>query len=872
MFEQRSLIQYIPAGKFHSALMTSYSINLYYWEVQLLRTLSGKGINFVSALVDADCLSDQLLKFSKAFSGKRELEFSIHGYKSKGAFHPKIQFYAGDANILVLIGSGNLTISGHGKNMEVWTPVMVDSADSRAYRFIRDVWNYLSSLYNELGNEARRIVKAIEDNCPLLRLEYKSSNAEHQIDSDYSIRLFTDGSTTLFQQCKEWIDKENEKIKSITVMSPFYDSGAELMKAFYRSYNPKVINIIVEKGFGAAPKPQALPDYVKIYSWEKAAPDGKQWQDFFHSKCFFFEGERHNYMICGSANASVAAFGIPGVPSTNREASVGYKSASKNFLAESGLRLIDPISSSEIKHDMIVANDNSCSTPTVWIMEAAYDYGSYTVKAQNDIDIQGAFITFYSGDRKTLAKKPYSSLKGEHIINGSFNETFYPLYCEVTNKEGELISNRQFAISIVSMDYNNPSPNITSYRKSCRAIESGQFVNGSVLRFIEEVLSDNESKISAKSAKSAVGTLSSEKPKDIQGGHFTSYEDYIKADETSITGDQRSRKTSTSFSQSTLLFDSMISYITKSAKQKENEDIDDEETEDFNLSEGRDTSTRSAHTSLKTKSAEDVKKRVIRMLNKYVKKLEPIAINGDKPTTISMIETLKKFMTAIFFLNRTLGYRYVTEEAPEKTLSLFDITYSIDNHETATEFIHRIINLFALYVKNCKVQEESNKVINSKIKGYKQYAFELCISTLAICEWMNEGNKSYHDVVNSTLSATLCNIQLALDCDFTKIKTTDIFRRIDKSTQELEGFDISIMDGIINRLLSLLVNAKHDDSILLTDKFGYVTLHRHPEHNKAAFICTMASEYDNKRKIHCPGYMFIHESRKMLHIIDTKEK
>ena len=159
MIEQRSLIQNIPAGKFHSVLMTSFSINLYYWEIQLLRTLSGKGINFVSAIVDSDCLSDQLLKFSKAFSGKRPLEFSLHGYKSKGAFHPKIQFYAGNDNILVLIGSGNLTISGHGKNMEVWTPVMVDSPESSAYPFVRDVWNYLSALYNELGDEAYNIIK-----------------------------------------------------------------------------------------------------------------------------------------------------------------------------------------------------------------------------------------------------------------------------------------------------------------------------------------------------------------------------------------------------------------------------------------------------------------------------------------------------------------------------------------------------------------------------------------------------------------------------------------------------------------------------------------------------------------------------------------
>ena len=135
MISQRELIKEIPSGRFHSALMTSFSINLYYWEIQLLRSLAGKGINFVSALVDSDCLSEQLLKYSQAFSGKKPLDFSLHGYKMKGAFHPKIQFYAGRESVLALVGSGNLTIMGHGRNLEVWCPVLVDNIKSPAYPF-----------------------------------------------------------------------------------------------------------------------------------------------------------------------------------------------------------------------------------------------------------------------------------------------------------------------------------------------------------------------------------------------------------------------------------------------------------------------------------------------------------------------------------------------------------------------------------------------------------------------------------------------------------------------------------------------------------------------------------------------------------------
>ena len=215
MIDQRQLIKEIPSGKFHSALMTSFSINLYYWEIQLLRSLSAKDINFVSALVDSDCLSDQLLKFSKAFSGRRPLDFSLHGYKMKGAFHPKIQFYAGRKSVLVLVGSGNLTVMGHGRNLEVWSPVMVESAENPAYPFIRNVWSYLKSLYQGLGEEAENIIYSIEENCDLLRNDDDGPAAEHFIGED-SIRFFTNQSISLYEQCREWIG--NDTIKTITVM------------------------------------------------------------------------------------------------------------------------------------------------------------------------------------------------------------------------------------------------------------------------------------------------------------------------------------------------------------------------------------------------------------------------------------------------------------------------------------------------------------------------------------------------------------------------------------------------------------------------------------------------------------------------------
>ena len=400
MIEQRQLIKEIPSGKFHSALMTSFSINLYYWEIQLLRSLSSKGINFVSALVDSDCLSDQLLKFTKAFSGRRPLDFSLHGYKMKGAFHPKIQFYAGRDAVLVLVGSGNLTVMGHGRNLEIWSPVMVESMDSPAYPFIRNVWNYLKSLYQGLGEEADNIIYSIEKNCDLLLNDYDDPVAEHSL-GDSTIKFFTNQNLSMFSQCQEWIGKD--KIKSITIMSPFFDSKAILVKALYNQYKPQEIRLIIEERFGALPNKSNIPDYVKLYNWDRIVKSsGKKYQEFFHSKCFFFEGEHNFYLLCGSANASVAAFGIPGVMPTNHEASVGFKSAITDYFKMTGFALTDSINVEDIKQTDNPESSKKHKPITIWIKEAAYLYNYFDITIDNTSDSKDTIITFYSGSRKAL--------------------------------------------------------------------------------------------------------------------------------------------------------------------------------------------------------------------------------------------------------------------------------------------------------------------------------------------------------------------------------------------------------------------------------------------------------------------------------------
>lgn len=863
MIDQRQLIKEIPSGKFHSALMTSFSINLYYWEIQLLRSLSSKGINFVSALVDSDCLSDQLLKFTKAFSGKRPLDFSLHGYKMKGAFHPKIQFYAGRDAVLVLIGSGNLTVMGHGRNLEVWSPVMIESVDSPAYPFVRNVWSYLKSLYHGLGEEAENIIYSIEKNCDLLIDDYNEPVAEHSL-GESSIRFFTNMNASLYSQCLDWVG--DDRIKSITIMSPFFDHKAELVKALYNQYKPQEIRLIIEEGFGALPKKKNIPEYVTLYKWDKIAKtSGKKYQDFFHSKCFFFEGERYHYMLCGSANASVAAFGLPGVMPTNHEASVGFKSATTDFFKMTGFSLIDSIKVEELEQEDKPAIASSHSKVTIWIKEATYLYNNFDLSIDNPADVIEATITFYSGSRKPLYTTRKKIKSGIDKYSGIFKDNINPLYVEIANSNGELISNRQFVIPTEIMDINNPSPESEYKRKRYREIEAGKFVNGEVLRFIEQILNDAETKMSAKSSTE----VRSDKTTEDKDGHtFSSVADYLKDDGTGITGDKSMRKSDKTASQSSMLFDSMISYISRSSKEKEDEDIDEEETEDAQRSAGREKDRTQKTASRSGKNALDIKQRITKMFDKYISDLESVALSEKKvKNEISLMEALKKYMTAVFFLYRTFSYRYTIELGDETEHCLIPLQRTLSYRKTATEYFYRLTSLFSLYLMKSRLVVEQNSVIKKKTESYKQYAFELCLAVFSICDWLNEGYTLYKEWSMTYKSSSLLTLRKVLNVTVDQNTSANVFRRLDRAIQELDGFDKANMQRYIFNNVLLLANEKllyPSGSLLWTEKFGYVTLK--PISPKMALPCTIAYGYNGKRNEYCPSYLFLYDSERILPI------
>jgi hypothetical protein len=200
--DEKQIYQEIPGGrnKFHSAILTSFSFNFHHFEYQVLKTLKHKWVTNVGVLVDSDMLDNTI---GLSSGGLRQLtqSYSINGIKSKGAFHPKITFLIGDNELLMIMGSGNITAGGHGKNHETFTTFYADSLKSPFLPLLIESWRYIQHLAKEVdGYSKDRIFNIIPRNCELLKNPQLDPHIFHKVDDQTEIALVYNDTTSIMNQ------------------------------------------------------------------------------------------------------------------------------------------------------------------------------------------------------------------------------------------------------------------------------------------------------------------------------------------------------------------------------------------------------------------------------------------------------------------------------------------------------------------------------------------------------------------------------------------------------------------------------------------------------------------------------------------------
>lgn len=114
---QPAILEIIASESWKHALFTTYTLSLSYFESEVLRPLIRAGCSDIWIIADAEGYRASLLERRAARVGQ---EYRlIPAALPHGIFHAKCIYLSGDDDLL-LIGSGNLTFHGHGRNAEVF--------------------------------------------------------------------------------------------------------------------------------------------------------------------------------------------------------------------------------------------------------------------------------------------------------------------------------------------------------------------------------------------------------------------------------------------------------------------------------------------------------------------------------------------------------------------------------------------------------------------------------------------------------------------------------------------------------------------------------------------------------------------------------
>ena len=731
--KSRILLKEIPTGKFHSAIFTTYSINLYYLEQQVLPLLGSKGIHYVSILADGAMLSTQL-EYYGFLSQQRKRSYAVHGIQSSGAFHPKLIFLAGPDSVLLLVGSGNLTTSGHGKNLEVWNTIYVNNLDDAKHGFVIRAWNYMKQLHADLGDSANGKLKSIEENCSLLANRKEVELTIFGLDAHNQISFHANQSgSSLFRQVSDIIG--NDKIERITIMCPFHDSQGKFIEELNRRYNPGHINVLVQADFGSLPFKMKNQSNVSFFEWTEVMLK-KQRQSYFHAKNIVLEGKAKNYLISGSANASIAAFGTMTIPATNQESCVIYQSTDSDYLELLSIKLT---SNSVLLKDYESKNDTDPSKSfeikrSVFIKSAEKNFDTVNLIIQVKSPIKNGSIQLFDSKGTIKFEDKISLEPGEHFQQLSIPNRFSLLFTQVSVLGAET-SNKQFITDINAFESTNPSPRNRSLNQIRKLIESGNFSTPKIIDYLNTIYRQKELKkelSKASERKEGNDKIPEEEDNDLL---FLSY---AEIQERAKQLDNQEKVHHYIEYKGVGLWESIFSYLKESREKKLQAQIEEEETEDISRSGGRpEKKEPKPKRSISKSNFDKLKDKVTKFLDNYHEILRQ-KTTDPKVEQPSLID-LSMYLIMLEVLLHLIGHKEsVAEEEEDKERYFLQIRYS-KKESSWSGYLTQYIGMFTMWCTRSKGFKDIHSAdYKQKLAHYKTMAFKTNLSALSVFTLINK--------------------------------------------------------------------------------------------------------------------------------------
>jgi len=292
-----SPLDIISSRPWDAALFTTYALSLTFFESVVLRSLRQRNCREIWVVVDADGYQRSLMERQSSHIGQEY--WLIPVALPNGVFHCKCTYLAGPEGDLLLVGSGNLTFGGYGRNLEVLEVLTPEEEPTTFEAFAEFL-------------EALRYRPDFR--CP--NLTWVTWFATRARDSVRRIspkprarqpRLIHSTTRPVLDALKEAVasmPKEFAGPRELIVLSPFHDADGEAVREAVRATGSNRIAV----GLPTRQDEPSMFPFFEAKSWElpirAVTPAVSSPDRSLHAKCIEVAAADARIILTGSINST----------------------------------------------------------------------------------------------------------------------------------------------------------------------------------------------------------------------------------------------------------------------------------------------------------------------------------------------------------------------------------------------------------------------------------------------------------------------------------------------------------------------------------------------------------------------------------------
>lgn len=709
------ILSLIPKNQFHSCVLTTYSADFNFMNHKMQSQLSRAGIINTNILIDDNMLQKYLGKFTGYAQNLAKL-ISTSGIVCPmgGVFHPKIGLFFGENQGFMIIGSGNITTSGHGKNYELWAAFHINGHEDPKAILFKSAWNYLLNFSNQLSGISKSKIDWIEEFSGWINLIPDNHNARWiSIGDNTAARLFSNSANSIWKSLM--LAMEGEVVTEVTVISPFLDHNQQKLFELCEFAGSAEVHLIIQPNTYEVPYPEnfEIPENLICHDWNTI--DTFDTKRAVHAKLLYISTAINNYCLIGSANLTTAGMGTNSHNPKNEEFSILIRSKDnllhENLLMSDRGKIIqfpcEGIERTRIDTDTLTSNES------VRITGIEIENNFIFIFTKQIEDTTNMFLHMYDAwgtetDRINLSKANYSTQHEKYSLK--IEQTKDIFFAQLLGKGRNVISNKVIVHNRKSLINTYPSKESRKLNKIILDMMDGSSDLTSLLKFITTDMITNVEKPEGVRSSGMSAETQDEEYND-GSGEKVGYDNFTEQSEQGEKKFQLYKNHNDLAARILEFFNSMIG---GSIHQKEYHENLDEETDDPDNSQGReDNDTEDNETEIIVPESQfrNYKQVLENLFNKYINSQEVVGIDNSESKNFALRMYVIVLQIIIYYFKRPITVSSVTDSP--KPQFFLDSCGEFGEKNDACQIIADVVGKHSIIMKTYGTESESKELDGS---------------------------------------------------------------------------------------------------------------------------------------------------------------